>query len=55
MDPLSLGNKTLKFISAPQLHWPDTMYTYVIEDETLITCDSFGAHYCDERVLLLCF
>ena len=50
-ETLSLGNKTLKYISAPQLHWPDTMYTYVIEDETLITCDSFGAHYCDERVL----
>ena len=50
-ETLSLGNKTLKFISAPQLHWPDTMYTYVIEYETLITCDSFGAHYCDERVL----
>ena len=50
-ETLSLGNKTLKFISAPQLHWPDTMYSYVIEDETLITCDSFGAHYCDERVL----
>ena len=50
-ETLSLGNKTLNFISAPQLHWPDTMYTYVIEDETLITCDSFGAHYCDERVL----
>ena len=50
-ETLSLGNKTLKFISAPQLHWPDTMYTYVIEDETLITCDSFGAHYCDDRVL----
>ena len=50
-ETLSLGNKTLKFISAPQLHWPDTMYTYVIEDETLITCDSFGAHYCDKRVL----
>ena len=50
-ETLSLGNKTLKFISAPQLHWPDTMYTYVIEDETLITCDSFGAHYCNERVL----
>ena len=50
-ETLSLGNKTLKFISAPQLHWPDTMYTYVIEDETFITCDSFGAHYCDERVL----
>ena len=50
-ETLSLGNKTLKFISAPQLHWPDTMFTYVIEDETLITCDSFGAHYCDDRIL----
>lgn len=50
-ETLSLGNKTLKFYSVPQLHWPDTMYTYVIEDETLITCDSFGSHYCDERVL----
>lgn len=50
-ETLSLGNKTLKFISAPQLHWPDTMYSYVVEDETLITCDSFGAHYCDERIL----
>lgn len=50
-ETLSLGNKTLKFISVPQLHWPDTMYTYVIEDETLVTCDSFGAHYCDDRIL----
>lgn len=50
-ETLSLGNKTLKFISVPQLHWPDTMYTYVIEDLTLFTCDSFGAHYCDERIL----
>lgn len=50
-ETLSLGNKTLKFYSVPQLHWPDTMYTYVIEDETLVTCDSFGAHYCDERIL----
>lgn len=50
-DTLSLGNKTLKFYSVPQLHWPDTMYTYVIENETLITCDSFGAHYCDGRIL----
>ena len=50
-ETISLGDKTLKFISVPQLHWPDTMYTYVIEDETLITCDSFGAHYCDECVI----
>lgn len=50
-DTLSLGNKTIKFISVPQLHWPDTMYSYVEEDKLLITCDSFGAHYSDERVL----
>lgn len=46
-DTLSLGNKTLKFISAPNLHWPDTIFTYLEEDKILFTCDSFGAHYCD--------
>jgi len=45
-DTLSLGNKTLKFISAPNLHWPDSIYTYLAEDKVLFTCDSFGAHYC---------
>jgi flavorubredoxin len=45
-DTLSLGNKTLKFISAPNLHWPDTMFTYLVEDKILFTCDVFGAHYC---------
>ena len=49
-DELSLGNKTLKFISAPFLHWPDSMYTYLVEDKVLFTCDSFGCHYCDERM-----
>lgn len=44
-DTLSLGNKTLRFISAPNLHWPDSMYTYIEEEKALITCDSFGAHY----------
>jgi NADH oxidase (H2O-forming) len=47
-DTLSLGNKTLRFISAPNLHWPDTIYTYLEEDKILFTCDSFGAHYCNE-------
>jgi flavorubredoxin len=41
-DKLSLGNKTLKFIMAPNLHWPDTMFTYVEEDGLLVTCDAFG-------------
>lgn len=49
-DELDLGNKTLKFISAPFLHWPDSMYTYLVEDKILFTCDSFGCHYCDDRV-----
>ncbi len=49
-DKLDLGNKTLRFISAPNLHWPDTIYTYLEEDKILFTCDSFGAHYCDEEL-----
>lgn len=49
-DELSLGNKTLKFISAPNLHWPDSMYTYLVEDKLLFTCDSFGCHYCHHKM-----
>ena len=49
-DTLDLGNKTLKFIAAPNLHWPDTIYTWLVEDRILFTCDSFGAHYCSEEM-----
>ena len=49
-DTLDLGNKTLRFIGAPNLHWPDTMYTWIEEDRLLFTCDSFGCHYCDEKM-----
>ena len=49
-DTLSLGNKTLRFISAPNLHWPDSMYTYLEEDKLLFTCDSFGAHFCGDEM-----
>lgn len=45
-DTLDLGNKTIRFINAPNLHWPDTMYSYLVEDKVLFTCDSFGAHFC---------
>ncbi len=44
-DTLSLGDKTLQFILAPFVHWPDTMFTYIVEDEYLFTCDFLGAHY----------
>lgn len=50
-DTIGLGNKTLQFISAPFLHWPDSIYTYIPEDEVLITCDSFGSHYSSEAVI----
>ena len=49
-DTLDLGSRTLKFIAAPNLHWPDSIYTYLVEDKILFTCDSFGAHYCSENL-----
>ena len=49
-DTLDLGNKTLKFFSAPNLHWPDSMLTYLAEDKVLFTCDVFGAHFCSEDI-----
>ena len=49
-DSIELGGKTLSFISAPFLHWPDSMYTYLQEDKILFTCDSFGCHYADDRM-----
>lgn len=50
-DTLSLGDKTLHFMILPNLHWPDTMYTYIAEDKVLVTCDSFGSHYTFDGVL----
>ncbi len=43
-DTLSLGDKTLKFILTPWVHWPETMVTYLVEDGILFTCDFFGSH-----------
>jgi flavorubredoxin len=43
-DTLSLGHKTLAFLEAPMLHWPDTMFTYVPEDRLLLPNDAFGQH-----------
>ena len=44
-EEISLGDKTLKFIFAPGVHWPDTMFTYIKEDNVIFTCDFLGAHY----------
>ena len=44
-EEVPLGDKTLKFIFAPGVHWPDTMFTYIKEDNVICTCDFLGAHY----------
>jgi len=49
-DRIDLGGKTLRFIMAPFLHWPDTMFTYLEEDQVLFCGDFLGAHYCDPRL-----
>ena len=43
-DELTLGKKTLFFITAPMLHWPDSMFTYLKEDKILLSNDGFGQH-----------
>lgn len=47
-EELDLGGKKLKFFHAPFLHWPDTIFTYLIEDQILFPCDVFGSHYCGD-------
>ncbi|MBE9045919.1 diflavin flavoprotein [Pleurocapsales cyanobacterium LEGE 10410] len=48
-DRLDLGGgHELEFVSAPNLHWPDTIFTYDYLTQILYTCDAFGMHYCDE-------
>ena len=41
---IDLGGKTLKFVDAPWLHWPETLFTYLEEDKILFPCDFFGSH-----------
>ncbi|KPK98856.1 MAG: MBL fold metallo-hydrolase [Omnitrophica WOR_2 bacterium SM23_72] len=44
-DKLKLGKRTLTFIEAPMIHWPDSMFTYCPEDALLLPNDAFGQHY----------
>jgi len=43
-EELSLGKHTLRFFSTPMVHWPETMMTYVVQDEILFACDAFGSY-----------
>ena len=48
---LDLGNgHLLEFVNAPNLHWPDTIFTYDHKSQVLFTCDAFGLHYCSDDV-----
>jgi flavorubredoxin/flavin reductase (DIM6/NTAB) family NADH-FMN oxidoreductase RutF len=50
-DTLELGNgHTLEFVSAPNLHWPDTIFTYDHKTGALFTCDAFGLHFCSDAL-----
>ncbi|HCV30675.1 MAG TPA: diflavin flavoprotein A [Microcoleaceae bacterium UBA9251] len=48
-DKLDLGNgHIIEFVSAPNLHWPDTIFSYDAKTQVLFTCDAFGMHYCTD-------
>lgn len=47
---LTLGGKTITFLTTPYLHWPETMSSYVHEDKLLFSGDVFGSHYFDKRL-----
>lgn len=49
-DTVSLGDRTLRFLHTPYLHWPDTQCTYLEEEQILFSGDVFGCHFCDERL-----
>jgi len=60
-DEISLGERRLKFIEAPMLHWPDSMFTYIEKDALLLPNDAFGQHLAtskrfddevDEKILM---
>jgi len=50
-ETLPLGGKTLEFILAPWVHWPETMFTWIKEDGVLFTCDFLGSHLASSELL----
>lgn len=49
-DSISIGKRTLEFMTTPMLHWPDSMMTYVKEDKLLLSNDGFGQHYAADTI-----
>ncbi|NMB56637.1 FprA family A-type flavoprotein [Candidatus Beckwithbacteria bacterium] len=48
-DELQLGTKKLKFLEAPMIHWPDSMFTYCPEEKLLLSNDAFGQHFASQQ------
>jgi flavorubredoxin/flavin reductase (DIM6/NTAB) family NADH-FMN oxidoreductase RutF len=49
-DRIKIGkDHEMEFVSAPNLHWPDTIFSFDRQTQVLYTCDAFGMHYCDDR------
>jgi len=44
-DTLSLGKRSLQFVTTPMVHWPDNMVAYMPEEKLLFSNDSMGQHY----------
>ena len=51
-EEISLGNKTIQFMIAPWVHWPDTMFSYLKEDQILFSCDFLGSHYATSELFV---
>lgn len=51
-EEISLGNKTIQFMIAPWVHWPDTMFSYLKEDKILFSCDFLGSHYATSELFV---
>ncbi|MEW9122748.1 MAG: flavodoxin domain-containing protein [Thermotaleaceae bacterium] len=49
-DVISLGQRSIKFIEAPMLHWPDSMFSYIEEEALLMPNDAFGQHYASSKL-----
>jgi anaerobic nitric oxide reductase flavorubredoxin len=49
-DVINLGEKTIKFIEAPMLHWPDSMFSYIEEEKLLMPNDAFGQHLASSKL-----
>ena len=51
-ESVSIGKRTLTFVTTPMLHWPDSMVTYIAEDKLLLPNDGFGQHFCSDGIFV---